>query len=83
VPHELILYTRAGCHLCDRLVSLIAPLAKQPERFTLVHRDIEENGDWYEQFWSRIPVLTLDDRVLLEGRPSEAEVQRVMRELLG
>lgn len=77
----LLFYTRPGCHLCERLESLLSPFL-QNSRFTLTLIDIEEDPAAYDLYWSRIPVLVFNDRILLEGKPSEAEVNIAMSALL-
>ena len=76
----LLFYTRYGCHLCERLESLLSPYL-QNSRFTLTHIDIEDDAAAYDLYWSRIPVLMADNRVILEGKPSEAEVTRAIQDL--
>lgn len=49
---------------------------------TLTKRDINQDSKWYEAYWSRIPVLVEGDRVLLEGRPSQRDVDDVFAKLL-
>ncbi|MEX2213172.1 MAG: glutaredoxin family protein [Phycisphaeraceae bacterium] len=81
---HLYFYTREGCHLCDRLESLIAPHLKapaQPGGAELIERNIEENDAWYEKYWDRIPVVELDGAVVLEGKPEAAEVATAMKRL--
>jgi hypothetical protein len=76
---ELIFYSHAGCCLCDRLEELIAPhldsLRKRGE-VDLIKRDIADDPVWHDRYHERIPVLTLGERVILEGRPEEEEVQQ-------
>ncbi len=80
---ELILYGKPDCLLCDRLEAMLSPhLHTLGAAASLTKRNIEDNHDWYETFWSRIPVLTLGDEVLLEGRPSQTQVDEVFVSLL-
>lgn len=78
---ELNLYTREGCHLCHRLEQLLAPWIEQGA-IAIKHRDIETNEAWYEMYWSRIPVLTQADHVILEGKPEEVQVRETMNALV-
>lgn len=84
MKYSFILYSHAGCCLCDRLEEMIAPyLAKQQktDEVELLKRDIADHPAWLEAYRDRIPVLTLDDVVVLEGRPSEDDVRQVFAEL--
>jgi len=81
------LYSRPECHLCDRLEQLIRPhidaLAQREGagNVHLVKFNIDDDAAWREKFATRIPVLTLNETVLLEGRPDPTEVSRVMQGL--
>lgn len=80
---QLILYGKPDCLLCDRLEAMLGPhLHTLGPAATLTKRDINDDHDWYESYWSRIPVLMHGDHVLLEGRPSQTDVDRVFVELL-
>jgi hypothetical protein len=74
---QLILYSHDDCPLCDRLETMIAPHVKRLGA-TVIKRNIKTNRDWLCAYRYRIPVLTLGDEVLLEGRPEADEVDRVM-----
>lgn len=75
----LFLYTKPNCPLCDRLDELIEPHVEG--RFKVEHRNILLEKSWYDAYWDRIPVLTLEDRVLLEGRPEQKTVAAAFNDL--
>lgn len=83
---QLILYGHAGCCLCDRLAEMIQPhlaaLGRQRD-VELIKRDIADDPAWHAAYRERIPVLTLGDRVILEGRPEPAEVAEAFAGLAG
>lgn len=82
---QLILYSCDDCPLCDRLEAVIAPhlaALRQHTTITLTKRDINDDPLWHLLYHARIPVLTLDDRVLLEGRPDDAEATTAMAHLV-
>lgn len=70
--HRLILYTRPRCHLCDRLEVLVRSHLKALGA-TLEKRDVDDDPDWEERYGLRIPVVELDGRVILEGKPTAQE----------
>lgn len=81
---QLILYSRDDCPLCDRLEAMIAPhlaALRQHTPVTVTKRDVGGDPSWHLLYHARIPVLALDDRVLLEGRPKDAEVMAAMTRL--
>lgn len=74
----MILYTLPDCHLCHRLEDLVR--SKLPG-VQIERRDIRDHRDWLRAYRHRIPVLVVDDRVILEGNPSEAEVDAALARL--
>ncbi len=83
---DLTLYGKVDCHLCDRLVSLLAPhvenAASRDVEFRITKRDIHDNPQWLNWYRYRIPVLTHAGKAILEGRPSEDEVAQVVAALV-
>jgi hypothetical protein len=64
---DLILYSRAGCHLCDDARTLLEQLLaarRAADRPTpaLLERDITTNADWERAYFATIPVVELGDR---------------------
>jgi hypothetical protein len=64
---DLVLYTRAGCSLCDEARAAIdMTLADRRERGlaipALVERDIEADPELHRRFLERIPVVELGTR---------------------
>lgn len=62
---ELVVYSRAGCHLCDALIDELSEFcALNPFTFT----DIDISGkDELEQLYGlKVPVVTYSDVVLCE-----------------
>ena len=66
---ELILYTRAGCHLCEEarwsIQGLLEDRAKRGARVALLReRDITADADLEREMFDRIPVVELGGRRL-------------------
>jgi hypothetical protein len=83
---DLILYSHAGCCLCDRLEEMLAPhLAALRRRggVNLFKRDIADDPAWHALYHERIPVLVAGEEVILEGRPEEDEIAAAMHRLTG
>jgi glutaredoxin len=56
---DVVLYSRPGCHLCDRAREvLMTERARTPFAFTEV--DIESSDDLMREYGIRIPVVTID-----------------------
>jgi len=72
----LVLYTRAGCHLCDdahRLLGLYADYL--PE---LIAVDIDADAAVREKFNVCVPVVEIDGKVRFRGQVSEPLLQRLI-----
>lgn len=83
---ELILYTRAGCHLCDDARAIVQGLledrAARGRRTAGLHeRDISTDPAWERQFFTTIPVLELHGR-RLELATSPGKVRRFLDDVL-
>jgi len=72
----LTLYTRAGCHLCERVEDL---LASHDVACRLV--DVDADLAARESYGLRVPVLAADGAVLLEGQIEEQELLAVLKSL--
>ena len=84
--HDLFLYTRPGCHLCDEARTLLeALLAERHEAGlpapAIIERDIETDPDWQRDFFATIPVVELAGR-RLELVTSLAKLRRLLTEVL-
>ncbi|MBI3746565.1 MAG: glutaredoxin family protein [Chloroflexi bacterium] len=83
---DLVLYTRAGCGLCEearRAVDLL--LADREERGlpvpTLRVRDIEADPELHRKLFERIPVIELGGR-RLELATSASRLRRLLEDVL-
>ena len=83
---DLVLYARAGCHLCDEtrevLRALLAERAAQGRPVTrLLERDIEADPELHRAFFTTIPVVELGDR-RLELATSPVRLRRLLDDVL-
>ena len=60
-------YTKAGCHLCDEARDMLDDIAAETS-YDLTEVDIRSNAEIFEQYRYRIPVIIINDDMLLEGR---------------
>lgn len=72
----LTLYTRAGCHLCERVEDL---LVSHEVACRLV--DVDADMAARERYGLRVPVLTAKGAVLVEGQIEERELLAVLKSL--
>jgi glutaredoxin len=66
---RIVLYSRRGCHLCEQAEDMLA--AHAPEIAVI---DVDASADLAREFGTRVPVVELDGRVLIEGRFDEPEL---------
>jgi hypothetical protein len=75
---RVVLYSRAGCHLCDdaRAV-LLAERARSP--FDLEEIDIESSDELVREYGVRIPVVEIDGVEAFEYTVDPAELADLVR----
>lgn len=74
---ELVLYVKAGCHLCHNAEKLLLDLQAELA-FTYRSVDITQDPALYERFREDIPVVELDGRVLLSAPIGPATARKVL-----
>ena len=79
-PVELVLYTRADCHLCEEMKAEIAR-ARAGIPLVLREVDIDEDAELSERFGRSIPVLEIGGRVAFKGRLTVADFERKLGRL--
>ena len=83
---DLILYRRAGCHLCDDARAALGLLladraARGLPAPAIMERDIATDEDWHRRYAFSIPVVALGDREL-ELATSPAKLRRLLEDVL-
>ena len=76
VPH-IVLYTKAGCHLCDEARAHLEDLAADHD-VALEEIDIRGDLALFERYRYRIPVIAVDGVERLEGQIAAAEVRGLL-----
>ncbi len=74
---RVFFYTKSDCGLCDEAWAL---LRRCGERYPLSIqvRDIQENPEWFERYWDRIPVIQVEGGATLEAPIHPAALERVL-----
>lgn len=76
----LTLYSRPGCHLCEDMMAVVEPVARQLG-WTVEEVDISGDAALEAQFATEIPVLLVNGRKAFKYRVGERELrQRLRRE---
>ena len=63
---EVLVYSRAECHLCEEAVEAIVGLHGEGYRFELREVDIESDELLLRRYLERIPVVEVDGEVVSE-----------------
>jgi glutaredoxin len=71
---ETILYTRAGCHLCDIAEQTLRQHGLQPQ---LV--DIDQVESLKEKFNTCVPVVEIDGKVRFRGKVDPVLLRRLLK----
>lgn len=76
---RLVVYSRRDCSLCDEMIGdLSAWLAGRGLEAQL--RDVDDDPAARARFGGKIPVLTLDGRLVCHGRFDAARLERLLGE---
>jgi hypothetical protein len=73
VTTALVLYVRAGCHLCEQFL-LELSLDFPQSLDSLETQDVDTDADLASEFGLRVPVLTVHGQVACEGLYDRARV---------
>ena len=72
---EIVVYSRAGCHLCEEALAAIIGLHDEGYRFALHEIDIESDELLLRRHLERIPVVEVDGTVVSELVLDQADLR--------
>ena len=78
-PVELTLYSRPGCHLCDDMKAIVAPVARELG-WIVKEIDISGHPELESRFGQEIPVLFVGERKAFKYRLTESALRRRLRD---
>lgn len=76
----IVLYAKAGCHLCDDARAHLEDFAADYD-FTFDEVDIRRDPAIFERYRYRIPVITVDGVERLEGRIEADDIRAMLEDL--
>jgi glutaredoxin len=76
VFRSVVLYTRAGCHLCDDAAQILRCYDSLYPHLEVV--DIDSSPDLVEQYNTCVPVVEIDGKVRFRGHISEILFKRLI-----
>ena len=68
----VVLITRQGCHLCDEALDALRSLGVEPEQL-----DVDSDDELHRLYDFRVPVVLVDDRVVVEGKIDRDRLGRI------
>lgn len=71
---QVLLFTRAGCHLCDEAEALLLRLGLQPEKL-----DIDASPELRERYNLCVPVVVIDGKERFRGKVNEVLLKRLLK----
>ena len=77
MSRRVIVYSKPGCHLCEDALRMLQGLRGE---FNLVIAEIDITTDraLFKNYFEKIPVLLIDDRVTLSAPITKQDVIQVM-----
>jgi len=76
--HEVILYTRKGCHLCEVVQQSLESLSHRAA-FTWREIDIDNDEELRKKYNDEVPVVFIDGRKAFKYHMNEAEFLRKLQ----
>ena len=76
----LILYTRHGCHLCEKAKEVISALQGEFD-FDYNECDIELKDEWTEKYGLMIPVVAINEEEVQYGRIDKTLLCKALTEI--
>lgn len=73
----ITLYTKAGCHLCERAERVILSVQKE-FGFQLERRDISQDDALWERYRCDVPVIAIDGEERFRHRVSETDLRALL-----
>ena len=75
MAHEVVLYSRKGCHLCEIVKESLAKLSRQAE-FTWLEIDVDSSETLRRQFTDEVPVVFIHGKKAFKYRMDEQDFLR-------
>jgi glutaredoxin len=75
---HLVMYTRAGCHLCDDARRTLED-ARRVYEFDLQTVDVDTSAELVREYGDWVPVVTIDGVVKFRGRVNRVLLERTLQ----
>jgi glutaredoxin len=74
-PHDVLLYSRKGCHLCEIVKESLHKLERRGG-FVWREVDVDSDDELRRQFTDEVPVVFIDGRKAFKYRMNEQDFLR-------
>jgi len=74
-PHEVVVYSRKGCHLCEIVKESLVKLQKQGG-FTWREVDVDSDSEIRRRYSDEVPVVFINGRKAFKYRMDEEDFLR-------
>jgi glutaredoxin len=74
MAHQVLLFTRAGCHLCEQAHGVLLR-----HGLKAISIDIDANPELRERYDACVPVVVIDGKERFRGQVNEVLLQRLIR----
>jgi glutaredoxin len=74
---QVVMYTRAGCHLCDDAWAILQQ-SQRAYGFTLESHDIDRDPALAAQYGNCVPVVTVAGKLRFRGRINPELLRRLL-----
>ena len=78
----LTLFTRRGCHLCEKGKEMIDTLSEEFD-FDYQECDIDSSDEWTEKYGLMIPVVTINEKEVQFGQLDKTSLFKTLTEIKG
>ena len=76
--HQITLYTRLGCNLCDEAKALLEKY-REPFDLRIQEIDIDQDESLRERYDTRVPVIVIAGKERFRGRVNEVLLRRCLK----
>ena len=74
MPHQVLLFTRTGCHLCDDAEAILIRHGLSPQTI-----DVDQSPDLREKYDTCVPVVVIDGKERFRGQVNEILLKRLLK----
>ena len=74
MPHQVLLFTRTGCHLCEEAEELLVRHGLAPLKI-----DVDTDPQLREKYDACVPVVVIDGKERFRGQVNEVLLKRLLK----